>query len=85
MDSSVKAVSYMRGKLKLFKTRQAIFIYVLMFYLMFMLLQRPKFVPGAEFSSNKESASAKTDIRYQQMEFKFCWGYNMTAQRKLSW
>ena len=60
MDSSVKAVSYMRGKLKLFKTRQAIFIYVLMFYLMFMLLQRPKFVPGAEFSSNKESPSDPT-------------------------
>ena len=60
MDSPVNAVSYMRGKLKLFKTRQAIFLYVLMFYLMFMFLQRPTFVPGAEFSSNKESPSDPT-------------------------
>ena len=54
MESSVTAVSFLRGKLKFFKTRQAIFIYVTMFYLMFLFLQRPKFVPGAEFSSNKE-------------------------------
>jgi len=50
---SPTAVSFLRGKLKFFKTRQAIFIYVTMFYLMFMLIQRPKFVPGAEFSSSK--------------------------------
>ena len=54
MESSVTAVSFLRGKLKFFKTRQAIFIYVAMFYLMFLFIQKPKFVPGAEFSSNKE-------------------------------
>ena len=56
---SPTAVSFLRGKLKFFKTRQAIFIYVTMFYLMFMLIQRPKFVPGAEFSSSKERSSAQ--------------------------
>ena len=60
MDSSVKPISYVRGKLKLFKSRQAVFLYVLMFYLTFMFLQRPTFVPGAEFSSNKESLSDPT-------------------------
>ena len=54
MESSVTAVSFLRGKLKFFKTRQATFIYVAMFYLMFLFIQKPKFVPGAEFSSNKE-------------------------------
>merc|ERR1712156_974744 len=59
---SPTAVSFLRGKLKFFKTRQAIFIYVTMFYLMFMLIQRPKFVPGAEFSSSKERSSAQNQI-----------------------
>jgi len=54
MEQSVKIVTFVRSKLKFFKSRQAIFIYVTMFYLMFMFLHKPKFVPGAEFSNNKK-------------------------------
>ena len=61
MEQSVKIVTFVRSKLKFFKSRQAIFIYVTMFYLMFMFLHKPKFVPGAEFSNNKEH-STKLDI-----------------------
>ena len=57
MEQSVKIVTFVRSKLKFFKSRQAIFIYVTMFYLMFMFLHKPKFVPGAEFSNNKEHST----------------------------
>ena len=59
VEQSVKLVTFARSKLKFFKSRQAIFIYVTMFYLMFMFLHKPKFVPGAEFSNNKERCSTK--------------------------
>ena len=54
MELFVNPVTYLRSKLKFFKSRQAIFIYVATFYLLFMLLHKPNFVPGAEFSNNKE-------------------------------
>ena len=57
MDIVNRFLTLVRGRMKFFKTRQAIFIYVTMFYLMFMMLHTPKFVPGAEFSNNKEQAS----------------------------
>ena len=55
MDFLVKSVTVARSKLKFLRSRQAVFIYATMFYLVFMLLHKPKFIPGAEFSSNKES------------------------------
>ena len=55
MEFLVKSVTVARSKLKFLRSRQAVFIYATMFYLVFMLLHKPKFIPGAEFSSNKES------------------------------
>ena len=56
MEFLVKSVTVARSKLKFLRSRQAVFIYATMFYLVFMLLHKPKFIPGAEFSSNKEGA-----------------------------
>ena len=64
MELFVSPVTYFRSKLKFFRTRQAIFIYVTTFYLMFMLLHKPKFVPGAEFSDNKELFSSWVNLNF---------------------
>ena len=64
MELFVSPVTCFRSKLKFFRTRQAIFIYVTTFYLMFMLLHKPKFVPGAEFSNNKEWFSSWVNLNF---------------------
>ena len=66
MELFVSPTTYFRSKLKFFRTRQAIFIYVATFYLMFLLLHKQKFVPGAEFSNNKEWFRSWVNLRVKQ-------------------
>ena len=53
MELLVRSLTLVRGKLKFLKTRQAIFIYVTMLYFMFLFLQSPEVLPGAESNTYK--------------------------------
>jgi len=50
----VRSLTLVRGKLKFLKTRQAIFIYVTMLYFMFLFLQSPEVLTGAESNTYKK-------------------------------